>query len=435
MISFLKKLSYSDVLTIILMCSLMLLTRTHNVIFLLIPVWGSFFVIRKPECVFPLYYMAALSNAYFTLGGGQSAGRYLSLLIILSLLFKVNKSNYGKDAFIPVIALVLLTLISALSSYTGAIEIFIQMSQCFIVLYLLQKYVTVDIRRLMVYIGLASALVILFVFFEAVSNSAFVFEARYRGVDEGINANRIGMMMEQCAAMMMAFFFLTKNKIIKIGALATFLCATFVVIATGSRSSLLAILVSIPVSLLISASTQSKKTILSVIVLIITAYVAVDYFSEQDTRLFDRFSLQSVEETGGTGRADNAKKIMTEILPDHLLLGSGIGGGNMKALGSQYNLQNLAHNIIIDPLSQLGILIYPIFIFILFRLLKPSLKMMKKYKWYIVPITLMSSAIVNGLGETIFYEKFFWNDIALCMLCGNIYIYGFGKEQDVYGTI
>ena len=121
MISFLKKLSYSDVLTIILMCSLMLLTRTHNVIFLLIPVWGSFFVIRKPECVFPLYYMAALSNAYFTLGGGQSAGRYLSLLIILSLLFKVNKSNYGKDAFIPVIALVLLTLISALSSYTVAI--------------------------------------------------------------------------------------------------------------------------------------------------------------------------------------------------------------------------------------------------------------------------------------------------------------------------
>ena len=430
----LRKIKFGDLLTVVLMISLMLLTRTHNMIFFLIPIFGSLFLIRRPESIFPLYYMSALSNSYFTLGGGQSAGRYLSLVIIFSLFIKANKSNEGKGLLPSIIFLLFLSFVSALVSYTGSFEVFFQLAQCFLLLYFLQKYVTIDINRLMIYIGIASAVVVLFVFFEAVSNSAFVFETRYRGEDEGLNANRIGMMMEQCAAMMMALFFLSKNKIIKTFTLVIFIFAAFVVIATGSRSSLLAIIGSIPICLFLTFGKLKKKIVIPIILLSLSAYFIADFLSSQDSQMFDRFTLQSIEETGGTGRADNVKKIITEIMPDHLLFGSGMGGGNMKALGRSYNLQNLAHNIIVDPLSQMGILIYPIFMFILYVMLKPTLRFMRMYRWYIVPIALISSAIINGIGETIFYEKFFWNDIALCVLCGNLYIKETYRSEQ-YGAI
>lgn len=421
--SFLRDITWRDVLTVTAMFSLMMLTKTHNIAFLLVSLSISVLLINRAENVFPLYFMSSLSTSYFSLGGGQSAGRYLSIIVISSLICSTFSMGYQhKNAhFASVLLLIMCSFLSAATGYTGELEIFIQMLQIFIILFLLQSYVSIDLKRLLTYLAIGLSLVVMFVLSEAISNSAFVLEARYRGTEDGVNANRIGMMLEQCGALMMAVFFINKNKIIRILSILVFFSALFVIIATGSRASLLALLVSVPVCVFISATTQLKKALIPIIILSVLFVFVFDYLSTQDFAILDRFTLKSVEETGGTGRADNIKIIMTQIFPDHFLFGSGIGGGNMKALGLQYNLPNLAHNIIIDPLSQLGVVFYPIFLIVAYSFVRPAIGISRRYQLMIVPVALLFSAIVNGIGETIFFEKLFWNDIALCMLLYNKY--------------
>ena len=67
-----------DIISLLIVLSLMMMTNTHNIIFFYITICGCLIFANKPKVVIPAYFVASLSTSYFALGPGLSAGRFLS---------------------------------------------------------------------------------------------------------------------------------------------------------------------------------------------------------------------------------------------------------------------------------------------------------------------------------------------------------------------
>ncbi len=413
------------VLAILSVLSLMMMTHTHQTIFLYVTIGLCICLVKNPFYILPSFITSSLSTEYFAITQGLSAGRFLSLLILFSFAIYAFKRTgvYKNKYFAPTIGLIVISFFSTSLGYDGTLNSFFLILMNLLTLFYVQQSISFDIEKLQKMIFVSFLIVALFVAYEASTNSMFMFEARYGGSeDDEINSNRLAMMMEQCGAFFFGFFFLYKNIISRILSVSCFLIALFVIVATGSRSAMIAVLVAPLVGLFIIGGSSPKKIIIPLVVLLLIGFYVTEYLGSIDSKVIDRFSIEAITENGGAGREDNIRIIMTEVFPDHFLFGSGLGGANMKALQNSYHFHNVCHNILFDPLSQMGLFVFGCFAAFLFPIFK-RIYLITRSNMIILPFVLMFfAAIFNGVGETVFYEKFFWNDIAICLLCYNIYI-------------
>ena len=207
----------------------------------------------------------------------------------------------------------------------------------------------------------------------------------------------------------------------------------FMLMSSGTRTPLYATLISM-LFLSIICITKNKKfklchylnifTILCILVGLLILYT--NYFP-----IFSRYSLQSIIQSGGTGRFDAWKFFIEEIFPKYYLYGTGLGGTTEKIAmikeGST-GLTPVAHNIFLQILIELGILgliIYGMFFFVTF---KKGLYAIKNNFPFIVPyFTLFVICIFIGLAGGMFTSKIFWISIAFVWRYSSQY---FKKEYD-----
>lgn len=389
----------------------------------------SLFFIRKPEVIFPLYFISSLSTSYFAVQEGLGAGRYISMVFLLSLIIVSFQkgSIVSRDAkLIPgTIFLIVLTILSTAIGVSRDMTIGVQMVLNIAIFFLFQQIKGIDYQRLLLTLTISVAILTVLVFYQALVNDAFLFEERYRSGEDEVNSNRMAMMMEQCASVLLAASFVVKKPFVRVVLLVLTISSVFVLLATGSRSGLISILGVALFVVLIGFDVNVRRNFILVILVFGAGYYVLTYLQGFSSALLDRFSVANVQESGGTGRLDNATLILTKIFPSHLLFGSGLGGTNMKILGAPYHLDNLAHNIIIDPLTQMGVAIFPFFFIFLWSQMRRVFRQVVKNKeiLLLVPASLFVAAVANGIGETIFYERFFWNDMALGLLFCNILDY------------
>lgn len=419
-----KEITFDDILTITIVVLLIMMTRSHQAIFFYCALGCCLLRITKPVVILPGYFLSSLSTAYFEVSEGMGAGRYMSLLLILSFVIssirrgdKLDSDKYFSIIMLLIISCFLSSFIGPTSNFTTAI----QMTMNLAILLFIQRIEMGNMSRLIAHLVIASSLLVLSVFMEAMTNSVFLLEQRYRAVgvndDEGTNANRMAIMLEQCGTICVACFFYYKNYLIKMFLLGCVVASAFIIIATGSRTGLIALLTAIAFSLIVIGGVNKVKLIIPFICLLMVSFLLVDYLSTINSPVLERFTYSNVENTGGAGRIDGAYIIMTRFFPDHMLFGSGIGGANMLYFSSQYRFPNLCHNIVFDPLSQLGIIIYGLFLSFLVPAFKRIARFVKSYPNQSVCVALLVAICLNGIGETIFYEKYFWNNLALCLLC------------------
>lgn len=318
------------------------------------------------------------------------------------------------------IVIIIFTFLSIVLGYNGGVIFFIVMLTNLLVFFLFQKVEDLDLKNIIDVLCVSSLMAIVLLWIYASRDGLFFMSQRF-DLDGNANSNNLAMMMEQVGALCVAYAFLGRYSLLRLISLIGVLASVLLILMTGSRSALIALLSSVLLCLFLMNRGSKKHNnvglIFIIIILLSIGYVFISFISGIDNPILDRFSVADVTDTGGAGRADNIKKLLTEIFPDHLLFGSGMGTANMDALGKSYGLSNAAHNIIIDPLTQMGIIGFSIYLLLLIPVFKALITLIKsKNSTCIIIAALLVAAVFNGIGEIVFYEKFFWCDMVLVVL-------------------
>lgn len=395
--------------TVICVC-LLLMAITGKSLFLYAAIGISILLLHKPEIVFAAYFVSSLSVGYFS-AGTLGAARFLSVVLIVSLIIQWRKFDKISPLLLFLEVLIILySLFSCLFSVTGEVYSFMIMMQSLLVAFLLQRSVTIDSESLIHIVILNSLVVILVLFIHMLQDTAIVLGDRYSGT-EGVNANKFAMMCTQLGAVMLCAFGFLRNKILKIVCVVAFGLSIAMIVLSGSRSALIG-LVAATVLFVVIQGAGVKKTVLSILMIVVVAYIMASYLFTIDSPVINRFDAEVVLEGKGTSRLDFAQIIIDEVISTHLLFGVGMGGQNIMALG----IPKQAHNIIIDPLSQLGLIGFILYLCFIIPIIVKSFRVRKKNTLVFLPLTLFVAGLFNGIGEVVFYEKFFWNSIAMCAL-------------------
>jgi len=386
----------------------------------------SFLLIKNPEYLFPPLMIAALMNEDAFIIGGITASRYFTLLVIFigffHMLFQKKKLITG-GTFIYLIVLGLYIFFSALLSDSGITDGLMAMvlNIALVVVMSGLRFKNLSSVILCMAIGGAELLIcILNSYFNTTANTYFGF---YQLI-EGTNNNLLGITLAQIGALFIGLFFFRLNSF-SVGQakkryifLIPVVLASFLLFVSGSRSASFGLVVSIIISFVYDMNRKSGiggKSI-AYLLIIVFLYLVVGYLLENNPLLAKRFTLEQIQETGGTGRFQIWSCVWNNIVLNYPVFGIGFGGLNVaKVLYENGIYHSGTHNLLLDMLAQLGILGCLYLVFGLLWLLKRTIKQCSNVPQMIFPLLMLVTAIGNGVGENIYTARFFWIDIGLLL--------------------
>lgn len=407
--------------SVALLALLVLMAYRSDVAFLYIILMLTMPVIHKPHVIFPLYYVSTLSSStsLFAVADGVTASRIFSIVLMLSMLiylFNSKKSPFSAKNTLYVFSLILYLLFSCLISVSGSFDPFFGMLQNLLVLYFLQQLKGVNLSQLGISLVLGCVILTLFVVYSAYKGDAFSFEKRF--TDEGeMNANRIAMLLCQTTSILLAASIVIKNFWVRIMLWAVSIASILVIIATGSRTALASVVLTPVVLIFFIQRKHFGKLLIGFVVIGIIAYFTYNFVLE-NTAFGARYDVEALQDSA---RFPSQKIIITKLIPQYFIFGCGPGGVNTMAAGKPYGLQFPAHNFFIDPFCQLGIVGFLLFMIFIFGIFKKCFDLPESYYKSVLLLFMAPAicAIFNGLGEMIFYEKFFWCDLAMLLMYFN----------------
>jgi len=378
--------------------------------------------IARPDVLFPVMYIASLSGNVFSIESGVSISRYLSLIFVVSCFICLlkQKHHFNSNKVFIYTLIIIVTFLSITLGYDGSITFFVVMLLNLLVLFLFQEVENVDLDKLFNILCVSSLLSVALLWYFASRDNLFLMSDRFN-LEGDANSNNLAMMIEQIGTMCFAYIMFGKHPILRIVSILGVLGAIALIVLTGSRSALLAMMAAMALCVIVSVRKSKHAKFLGVIIIVglmtIVGYFFVTFLSGIDNPILERFSIQDVRESGGAGREACMKIILTKIFPEHFLFGSGMGNANMMALGKSYGLSHPSHNFIVDPLSQMGVIVYLLYLSFLLPIFKKTIILLKKGNFdYLIPVALLVAVVVNGIGEVMFYEKMFWCDLALVVI-------------------
>lgn len=393
----------------------------NNPMLLWILIGATSLLILKPVYIIPVYIISSLSSTYFIAGAGLGISRIIGFILILSGIIYIIRHPIGfnKKNLIYLFLLTIFFLLSSTFSLTTSLHSFILFMQYFAVVFIFSSFRNVDLAEITKLLTFSAVLTIIVLVFTLKENLMSIQMQRLT-TDESVNENRFAMMLAQLSAIAFAAALIYKrNRLTQILLIAAILLAAFMIILSGSRSALVGILLAISLISIYLLGKQPKKFIIPFFIIVTLGFIFWEQIQQLDTPIINRFSVEGVKEAGGSQvRFTNWKTLIPVALENKPLFGYGFGAENVIALAKMYGLDKPAHNFLIDMFLQVGIigviLFFSYFIFVAKRL--------KKYlsqPVILIPVLILLTATFNGVGETIFPEKLFWNGIALAWLYMN----------------
>jgi O-antigen ligase len=192
----------------------------------------------------------------------------------------------------------------------------------------------------------------------------------------------------------------------------------WLIIQTGSRDSLLALLLCV---LIIALLVGGRRGLGGLAIIAGLALAAIPLFllvQWIDPVQMSRYSLASIVAGRGTGRLDIWTYLWHVVIPQHFWLGTGISGATVKvAMAPSLQLyQNAAHNIVLDLWTQLGV---PGGSVVLYVLVSLGWEAVRSVRSRSVAAGAASAglivALLLGIGETAFDNKLLWLMAGLVM--------------------
>ncbi len=370
----------------------------------------------QPVYIIPVYFVSSLANTYFIAGDGLGIGRFIGGILICSGLFHLSKnSNLENKTNIRYIILITIFIcFSSMLSETGSLQAFFMFLQYFAVVVILSQFRNINLVEISKLLVLSSILTILVLGFTLQENLYEIGNERLSSNDD-VNANRFAMMLSQLGAVTFAgFLIFNKKKIFQSFLIIFLLFDIFMVLLSGSRSALIGITGAISI-IIFYLLLGRKKMVVPVLIAIIPVYFFVKQIQSINSPIIERFSTQEIEDSGGSGRLTIWEKLVPSVLRDDLYFGCGFGAENVLVLANKNGLYYPAHNFFIDLFLQIGIVGFAIFISY-FLFVAKNIKNYIESPLILIPLLILLTALFNGIGETIFSEKLFWNGIAFTWL-------------------
>tara|TARA_B110000027_G_C16116385_1_gene300347 strand:+ start:1030 stop:2346 length:1317 start_codon:yes stop_codon:yes gene_type:complete len=411
-----RKEKYLSIYSVILVVVLMLAQINESTTLLSVLFVGIALLFFNPVFILPVFIISSLGNTFFAYDG-ISISRIIGFLLIAACLMAQirNRIPIKKIGFIFLVIFFIYTLISSAFSITGSFVSFIVFMQSLVVVFLLSQLRNINLHNLS-WILIISSVVTIIIFSFWFKENIIELGIQRLSVSEDTSINRLATMISQLIAILFTGFLIPgKNKLIKIILFSTILIGLILIIFTGTRSALIAIIVSIVIITLYFFKIYTKKVIIYLPLIILVGYLFINQFQELDIHVLKRFTVEEVQDDAGSGRIGVWKALVPKTFKDGLFFGFGFGAENVYDLAKQYGFRFSAHNLLIDMFIQMGLTGLILFFTYFFILAKKLLKSIDN-PYILVPVMILLTGLINGIGETVFLEKFFWNGIALAWL-------------------
>jgi len=405
----------------LLLVVLLLLTVSFNNNSFLI--WGlvgaSFLLLCYPAYLIPVYFIASIGQGYFGAIGGFELPTILGVVLIISGLLYITRHSqrFNKKNLVHLLLMSLYLLISSAFSLTGSFYAYFVFLQYTLIVIIFGQIRDVNLPILTKLLVISSVLTIIFLVFTLRENIILMHAERLTS-GENVHANRFAMMLAQLSAVTFAASLIYRKNINKIFFVMTILVAYFMMILSFSRSAIIGLTATILTVILYLLQKDTKKYIFAFVSIVFLVISSIYAIQQIEIPFIERISVENIIETGGTGRTEIWSVLIPIGIENNLFFGYGWGPENTYRLAYQNGLYHPAHNFVFDMFLQIGIVGLALF-FTYFVYVARNLKRYIYEPLILVPTLILLTAIFNGIGETIFGEKLFWNGIALAWLYMN----------------
>lgn len=385
----------------------------------------SFIGIVDPLAVAPTVFIVTLSSDYYSVAG-ISFTKVLLPILLVGMLFRclrekrTSKSTIKWDRIKWDIAILLLFICYLISFINASIQNNDMLSRILmmILLFYLSSKIRVnmnELQKLVEQMIVASVTAFAFLVLSSLLDPTYI-GGRLSIAD--ISPNRFTIIVVQLCSILLCCGVLNLKSLKYIYILILPLSA-YMILMSGSRTGMISLGAAVLLSMIyynIDNNNIFKILRNMLVILILITIVILIIGNSQE--LSDRFDINEVIEEGGTGRLDRIAVALRYIIPENLWVGVGPFENEQSALFPFFPVEGAAsaHNIVISMLINLGIFGLIVYVYLYSNIFSKLLKGLKENKLFLLPLLLLSVAICNGIGEVIYYEKFFWIIISISLI-------------------
>jgi hypothetical protein len=374
--------------------------------------------IKRIEILLSLYIIASINSDYFenSLFNGGSV-RVIQVCFLFSYALgyvRIRKSSMKEDIFLLLCTTILLCLWTVFSKFdsdfTALISILnILFFSFFFSNTILSRAATI---KMIDFILMGALITVLFASVNLMSNFDNFGYIRVT-LREGLNENKSGMILGYIGTLISFSFFYHKSFIHRLTAIVFLTMTVLAIVLVGSRSPL----IGLTLALLWALIYRNKLGILIIVVCLTSALFFVFKFDTliYDFQILDRFTYQNVADSNGSSRFELWNKFIPYIVRNNFLFGIGFGPAEMYSLAKLNQWSNVPHNMFVDIFVQLGLVGSLLFsLLLLLKFVRGKQKSSSpKNLITLLPIMLFIFSIVTGFGESVFNERFFYNNFML----------------------
>lgn len=413
MISSVKKDSeFYQFLSVIFIIYIITINNLSNTYLSIIAILIGILFIFNPVYILPSLFISSIMGEYFVAFQGIGMSRVIVIVFIIGSIIKLisNKTKIKLKHVGFTVFLCGFNFISAANSISGSITPALTMSLNILMFFCMSYIVVENFDILFNLITINVIIFSIYIFILIITGNSISVGSRLV-LDDAVNANRIGMALAQMSAYIFGCILVSKKKKQKILYSLVIIINIIDLLLTGSRSATLGVCISIYIVIIIEIFKSEKFSKKMLQLIIVTLLLGITYYfmSNSELEVMKRFSIEKILESGGTGRAVIWEALVKFVIPAHIWFGVGFGGKNvLYAVYPYVPVARGTHNIVLTIIAQTGIVGAFIYFCFFFANTKAIIKAYMKFDYEIIPLTMIFTAYINGIGEEIFSERFLW---------------------------
>ncbi len=379
-------------------------------------------LIFKPfNLIGPLFLFTACDD-FLLVAEGVTFSRFCVLFFIVGVLLDMLLKNsvIKRATFFPVILTFLGIFLSFYSifDYTEFPIAYILNMALFIAMINYTPRSSCDITEQLCRYSIVAGIYATFIFFSRGLDS--LIDGTRLTLADTANSNEVARGLSIVFIVLLCNLFLfRKNKLINI---ALMLVSVGIVFLTGSRSAFIAIVAtSLILFMMFTTDKKTRKKAFFISAICVVALIGVYiYLQNNFPLLMERFTLDEISETGGTGRVDIWRAFFKDYFPNHFLIGIGFDPYNMFHAAYLSNGEGHgAHNILVETLSRTGVLGLALFGAYFISYFKRATKKVHTNKYIIYSLAIVMLVMISGIGENGLTARFLWYGIGLLYMFYN----------------
>jgi len=384
-------------------------------------------LLLKPETLLGPILFFSIFDDFLLVASNASASRFITLFLIFGAVLSILKRGSFKKISLYFMLLIALGVLLSFYSVQGYTSLPISYVLNIILAITIINFSLASTENIQKQLYSHAILALAFVYFLLWKNG---FDSLVDGnrmtISEDVNSNQLAMGLAIVMTLLVSDLLLFKKHTLpNVLLIIANLVALFL---TGSRTALIASVITSFFLYIINA--QDKRTkrkafflLLFSVALLITIY---NVLQKNFPLLMERFTVDNVEETGGSGRFDVWTTYFVNIFPKHWFIGMGFDPANLYyAIGALNAEAHGAHNLIVDTLARTGVVGLILYATGFIRFFVLTIKNARINKDLLAPIGIVTSILINGIGENVLTTRFLWFGIGL----GYMFLYNTKKED------